>query len=125
LQPNSNLTPALEQYRAQPLIQRLRAAPCFTTGVVRELPDLLPWFELSREEYVAQRAEDALRQSELLTLDGWWIERNHTPVHGACESLDTCPHRDGRSEPWTRADMAAYLEDLPADVIIVRLHCHV
>ncbi|WP_426513473.1 hypothetical protein ACPPVO_24420 [Dactylosporangium sp. McL0621] len=125
LVPNSNLTPALEQYRAQPLIQRLRATPFFTAGVVRELPDMLPWFALTREEYVAQQAEDALRRSELLTLDGWWIERDHLPVHGACESLDTCPHRTDRSEPWTRAEKAAYLEHLPDDVIIVRLHCKV
>ncbi|MGI5176207.1 hypothetical protein ACQEVZ_07765 [Dactylosporangium sp. CA-152071] len=125
LQPNHNLTQALQQYRAQPLIQQLRAAPCFSAGVVRELPDMLPWFALPREEYVAQRAEDALRQSELLTLDGWWIERNYLPVHGACESLDTCPHRADRSEPWTRAEMAAYLEHLAEDVIIVQLHCKV
>jgi hypothetical protein len=125
LVPNSNLTPALEQYRAQPLIQRLRAAPFFSTGVVRELPDMLPWFALTREEYVAQQAEDALRRSELLTLDGWWIQLGYVPVHGLCDGLDTCPHRADRSDPWTRAEMAAYLEHLPDDVIIVRLRCKV
>ncbi|MDG6108660.1 hypothetical protein Daura_24975 [Dactylosporangium aurantiacum] len=62
---------------------------------------------------------------ELLDLAGWWIERNYRPVHGACDSLAGCPHREGRTEPWTWVDIAAYLERLPGDVLIVRLRCHV
>ncbi|WP_432969072.1 hypothetical protein [Dactylosporangium sp. CA-233914] len=125
LLPDPGQRQAEQQYGAQPLIRRLHAAPFFAAGVVGRLPEMLPWFALPREEYVARRAEEALRRSELLTLDGWWIELNYEPVHGACHSLAACPHRAGRSEPWTRAEMAAYLEHLPDDVIIVQLHCKV
>ena len=89
-----------------------------------QLPEILPCFALSRERYVA-KAEEMRRRSELLTLDGWWVELDCPPVHGACDSLSACPHRAGRTEPWPRARMATYLEQLPGDVIIVRLRCHV
>lgn len=125
LMPDPGRLQAEQQYRAQPLIQRLRTASFFTAGAVCQLPEILPWFALPREQYVARRVEEARRKSELLTLDGWWIELNYPPVHGACESLTNCPHRAGRTEPWTRAEMAAYLELLPDDVIVVRLRCHV
>ncbi|MFI5908590.1 hypothetical protein [Dactylosporangium sp. NPDC051541] len=124
LLPDPGQERAERQYGAQPLVRALRAAPYYGAGVVGRLPEMLPWFDLPRPAYVARRAEEALRQSELLTLDGWWIEWNSAPVHGACESHTTCPHDTGRDR-WSRADMAAYLEHLPDGVIIVQLHCKV
>ncbi|MEV0719084.1 hypothetical protein [Asanoa sp. NPDC050611] len=112
---------AERQYRAQPLLRHLHDALFFTAGAVGQWPEILPWFSLDREQYVARRVEETRRPSELLTLDGWWVELGYPPVHGSCESLDDCPHRAGRTQPWTRADMAAYLEGLSEDIIIVRL----
>lgn len=60
-------------------------------------------------------------QSDLLTLDGWWIE-NENPVHGTCDGQLACAHmRDG----WRYAeDPVAYLESLDPEVILVKLLCH-
>jgi hypothetical protein len=125
LMPDPGWQAAQRQYHAQPLVRRLRAAPCFAEGVVAELPEMLPWFDLPRQEYVDRRFEAARRGSELLTLDGWWIELGYPPVHGACESRAACTHRAGMTEPWTREAMATYLERLPDDVVVVRLRCKV
>ncbi|URN11936.1 hypothetical protein LUW77_09425 [Streptomyces radiopugnans] len=59
--------------------------------------------------------------SDLLTLDGWWIERGN-PVHGACVSPELCPHmRDG----WRyERNPLGYLENLDSNVILVKLLCH-
>ncbi len=116
---------AHRRYRDQPLIRELMAAPSFGAGALHHIRDVLPWFAMPRDQYVATRVEETRRRSELLTLDGWWVELNDAPVHGACESLDTCPHRDGMTRPWSRADMAAYLEQLPGAAIVVSVHCHV
>lgn len=125
LLPDPGWQQAQRQYQAQPLIRQLLDAPSYPAGAVGRLPEMLPWFALPRERYVAARIEETRRQSELLTLDGWWVELDRPPVHGACESLATCPHRAGRTEPWTRAAMETYLERLNAEVIVVRLRCHV
>lgn len=125
LVPDPGRALANQRYREQPLVRRLQEAPCYEAGVVRRLPEMLAWFPLPRERYVAARAEEVQRNAELLTLDGWWIERGYPPVHGACDSLAACPHREGRTEPWTWMDLAAHLEGLPGDVILVRLRCHV
>ncbi|GAA3221367.1 hypothetical protein ACFO1B_16555 [Dactylosporangium siamense] len=125
LLPDPGRQQAGEQYRAQPLIRQLLESPHFGAGAVAQLPEILPWFTVSRERYVAARAEEVRRNSALLTLDGWWVDLDLEPVHSACDSLSTCPHRDGWTEPWTRARIATYLEELPGDVIIVRLRCRV
>lgn len=116
---------AERQYRARPMLRQLHDALFFTAGAVGQLFESLPWLNLDRAEYVARRVEEARRSSDLLTLDGWWVELNCEPVHGPCGSIDDCPYRAGWTEPWTRARMAAYLESVPADVIIVRLRCRV
>ncbi|MER7276298.1 hypothetical protein ABT369_17785 [Dactylosporangium sp. NPDC000244] len=77
---------------------------------------MLPWFALTREEYVAQQGEDALRRSELLTLDGWWIELGYLvmPVrdrHGAsaCRVLSDAHWElaaDGTGSGWKGAGPA-------------------
>ncbi|MEV0132998.1 hypothetical protein AB0H83_31610 [Dactylosporangium sp. NPDC050688] len=125
LVPDPGREGARRRYRDQPLIRRLEAAPCYEAGVVHRLPEMLHWFTLSREQYVSARAEEVQRNAELLTVDGWWIERGYPPVHGACDSLATCPHREGRTEPWTWVEIAAHLEGLEGDVILVQLRCHV
>lgn len=59
--------------------------------------------------------------SDLLTLDGWWIE-NGDPVHGACEGADGCSHlRNGR---WYAEDPVGYLASLAPETVLVKLLCH-
>jgi hypothetical protein len=87
--------------------------------------DPLSYLDLPRERCVAARIEDARPFDALLTLDGWWVDTAHPPVYGACDDLNSCGHRQGRSQPWTSLHIERYLQRLPDDVVIVRLRCHV
>lgn len=113
------------QYLEQPIMRELRASPFWQAGAMSRAYDIMAYFDLSREQYVAARMEETRPFDALLTLDGWWVEIGYPPVHGACDDLDACPHRHGMTQPWTSLDIERYLQRMPDDVVIVRLRCHV
>lgn len=59
--------------------------------------------------------------TDVLTLDGWWLEGGIDAVHASCDP-GTCPHDPPKPAVWQGSE--AYVADLPGDTILVRLHCH-
>ncbi|MFD6357673.1 hypothetical protein [Nocardia tengchongensis] len=61
-------------------------------------------------------------EPDVLTLDGWWIESS-----GVCRHKDwdknTSPV-DQPACPIPPGDLGNYLETLPDDTVLVRVHCH-
>ncbi|MEU6296086.1 hypothetical protein [Streptomyces erythrochromogenes] len=79
--------------------------------------------ERDREEFVAREAERATGPCNLLTVEGWWWEEGHRPVHGACDDPATCPHTPPAAPG--PAGTAAHLAGLPDDTLLVYVRCHV
>lgn len=138
---------AVDEYLRQPFMQAFLSADVgprgarISVGFDRwdqfELPAVDPVVVLAgeREEFVGNEVSRAARRTDLLTLDGWWVEARISrssverltrgiPVHGACDSPATCPHMLDLDERAYRADITAYLEALPEDAVIVSLKCH-
>jgi hypothetical protein len=138
---------AVDEYLRQPFMQAFLSADVgprgarISVGFDRwdqfELPAVDPVVVLAgeREEFVGNEVSRAARRTDLLTLDGWWVEARISrssverltrgiPVHGACDSPATCPHMLDLDERAYRADITAYLEVLPEDAVIVSLKCH-
>lgn len=119
---------ARRDYNGQPLLQaattyREPDAPLHFAERVDRLgrPDL--YFGRSREAFAQYVGDAAIRLTDLLTMDGWWIEENGTAMHATCEDATTCEHRfelNGRP-----ADNRTHMESLPDDVLLVRVKCHV
>ncbi|MFI0901332.1 hypothetical protein [Streptomyces sp. NPDC020983] len=75
------------------------------------------------EEFLARTLFSALNTRNVLTLDGWWHEDGGPGIHSLCHGPATCPHTPGIPAGQEHAD--AYLRDLPADTLLVNVHCHV
>jgi hypothetical protein len=80
-------------------------------------------FAAPRHEFIAWHQLTAGRKTGLVTLDGWWCEPQAIPVHAICDSRDDCPHL--AEVPDYVLDVDGYLAQLPEDVILVTLCCHV
>ncbi|MFF4761560.1 hypothetical protein [Streptomyces sp. NPDC001292] len=78
-------------------------------------------YEGSRAEYIREFTGPHPPNTDVLTLDGWWLEGGTHAVHATCNP-SSCPHDPPKPTP--RQGSEAYLADLPGDTIIVRLHCH-
>ncbi|MEV6265123.1 hypothetical protein AB0M42_30855 [Streptomyces sp. NPDC051784] len=59
----------------------------------------------------------------MLTLSGWWYELGEAPLHGACHSPLECVHE--RNFGMEHPEVQSYLIALPADTLLVNMHCHV
>jgi hypothetical protein len=120
---------AVAQYLAQPLLQAFIGHDEVSSRMVTLDPrhDYDPVFRLSleREQYQRFEVVRATRQTDLLTTDGWWIEPDGEPVHGACPSRQECTHTPDLPLRPSASDIAEYLERLPHGVVIVSLRCHV
>lgn len=60
--------------------------------------------------------------SEVLTLDGWWVEPS-----GVCRHKDwdeNTAHDDEPGCPIPPGGYASYLKSLPEDTVLVRVYCH-
>ncbi|MFJ7061421.1 hypothetical protein ACIQVA_27485 [Streptomyces microflavus] len=77
----------------------------------------------SREEYVAIHEFSILPLRNVLTLSGWWYEVGDPPLHGACHGPLECAHEPdfGREH----VGVQSYLNALPAETLLVNVHCHV
>ncbi|MEV0777340.1 hypothetical protein ACIBLA_03790 [Streptomyces sp. NPDC050433] len=72
------------------------------------------------EAFVDRQTGLALRQRNVLTLDGWWYEDGGP---GACQSPAQCPHEP--ELPSGQEHIDAYMAGLPASTLLVNVRCHV
>lgn len=112
-------------YREQPLIRAYLDHP-FSLGqgfLGYPHPSEHPviGFRGDRADYLRRHrpAADPVRQEDVLTPDGWWIEPNGAAVHGSCDPLDC-----GHTAPPVGPDTERYLAGLPGDTVLVRLRGH-
>ncbi|MFJ8980351.1 hypothetical protein [Streptomyces sp. NPDC102282] len=118
----------ISAYRAQPLIEAYLDHP-FSLGlgylgfIGPHEPDEHPVisYDGSRAAYIQEFTSSTRPDTDVLTLDGWWLEGGSHAVHASCEPA-LCPHDPPKPAVWPGSE--AYLEALPADTILVRLHCH-
>ncbi|MFI5531986.1 hypothetical protein ACIA8O_25980 [Kitasatospora sp. NPDC051853] len=118
---------ALADFRAQPLLSAFAGHPLAQVPGGRTVEwagddaMLTQWFDGPRAAYARQML-DGVRQPDVLTLDGWWIEDGLHPVHASCEDEESCPHTaEGRQY---QHDLGAYLYGLPDDVLLVKVRGH-
>ncbi|MGW5125250.1 hypothetical protein ACWEQ7_14570 [Streptomyces sp. NPDC004069] len=78
-------------------------------------------YDGTRAAYIRDLTSTNPRDTDVLTLDGWWLEGGFNAVHAFCEP-DLCPHDPPTPTVWPGSE--AYVADLPGDTILVRLHCH-
>ncbi|MBT2481092.1 hypothetical protein [Streptomyces sp. ISL-94] len=76
----------------------------------------------TREEFARRAARWAVGYGNVLTLDGWWCEEGHPPLHGACDDPATCSHTSSAAGD---GGGSAYLAGLSADTLLVSVRCHV
>jgi hypothetical protein len=118
-------------YRAQPLIKAYLDHPfSLNTGYLGFIGDSDPLehpvigYAGTRAEYIREHTSTRSANTDVLTLDGWWLEvyeHGMQAIHAFCDP-DLCPHDAPRPAVWP--DSEAYLADLPGDTILVRVHCH-
>lgn len=75
------------------------------------------------EDFLARSVRCALPERNVLTLDGWWHEDGAPGIHALCHGPAACPHTPGIPAGQDHVD--TYLLDLPADTLLVNVHCHV
>ncbi|MDX2854222.1 hypothetical protein PV342_38540 [Streptomyces sp. PA03-3a] len=117
----------LAAYRAQPLIAAYLDHPFslrmgFLAFFGHDDPEEHPviGYQGTRAEYIGRFTSPDPMETDVLTVDGWWLEGGSYVVHASCHP-DHCPH--DRPEPvWPGSE--AYLAGLPGDTILVRLRCH-
>ncbi|MFD9595744.1 hypothetical protein ACFWA9_23760 [Kitasatospora sp. NPDC059973] len=115
-------------YRAQPAVRAwVDVAP------VLARPDIADHFSFgwdpvgigqrSREEYVVTHEFSLLPPRNVLTLSGWWYELGDAPLHGACHGPLGCVHEPDFG--MGHVGVQSYLVAVPAETVLVNVHCHV
>jgi hypothetical protein len=125
---------AYQAFREHPVVQAFHAAqPVMGDGSQYaatppiDVDTLSERFVSSREQFIESHLQALYGGTDLVTLDGWWIEMDGTANHGTCGS--NCPHRPESFDQARRnasivEGKARYLEELPGDVIVVALQGH-
>lgn len=78
----------------------------------------------TRAEYIRDHTWTRTPNTDVLTLDGWWLEMYEhgiAAVHAFCEP-ELCRHDPPLPAVWPGSE--AYVADLPGDTVLVRVHCH-
>ncbi|GAA1390955.1 hypothetical protein [Catellatospora chokoriensis] len=111
-------------YGAQPMISAfLKVYPWDLLDTVLGYgDDLTRLFAAGRNEVMSQAARLARRGTDLLTLDGWWVQQDGRATHGSCDTWESCAHRN--DAPPHPGDILPLLAELPEDAIIVSVKCH-
>ncbi|MGY5035388.1 hypothetical protein ACWC9U_32060 [Streptomyces sp. 900116325] len=122
-----------DRYWSQPLVRafdeeldalrQTRRAYRFTAGLLNldePVEDIGPF---GRNEFMARHGRWVQTRRHVLTLGGWWYEVDDARLHGACNNPARCPHEPDVGEGFTATD--AYLAGLPADALLINVHCHV
>ncbi|MFI6899488.1 hypothetical protein ACIBM4_35870 [Streptomyces sp. NPDC050256] len=118
-------------YRAQPLIGAYLDHPLSLSRLsdlsyLGSDPSEHPaiGYEGRRDAYIRDHTWPGTVDTDVLTLDGWWLERYEhgvEAVHAFCER-ERCPHNSSLPAVWPGSE--AYLAGLPGETILVRVHCH-
>ncbi|MFE9311186.1 hypothetical protein ACIQCF_28030 [Streptomyces sp. NPDC088353] len=118
----------LSAYRAQPLIGAYLDHPfSLGMGYLRFLGSCDPQehpvisYGGTRAAYIRDLTSSDPPGTDVLTLDGWWLEGGTNAVHAFCEP-DLCRHDAPKLTVWPGSH--ANLAGLPGNTILVRLHCH-
>ncbi|MFD9407044.1 hypothetical protein ACFWBN_08445 [Streptomyces sp. NPDC059989] len=112
-------------YRAQPLIRAYLGHPhSLGMGALwfpspTEHPVIN--YDGDRHAYIREFTHRYPPDTDVLTLDGWWLEGGSNALHATCDPA-LCPHERPGPTPWPGSE--AYLASLPGDTILVRLRCH-
>ncbi|MFJ9847302.1 hypothetical protein ACIRYZ_44145 [Kitasatospora sp. NPDC101155] len=75
-----------------------------------------------RDAYIRRLTSPYPPSTDVLTLDGWWLEGGSNAVHATCDPSQ-CPHERPGPTVWPGSE--AYLASLPGDTVLVRLRGHV
>ncbi|MEU6234341.1 hypothetical protein [Kitasatospora sp. NPDC047058] len=112
-------------YRGQPLIQAYLDHPHSLgwgfLGFPFQKEHPVIHYEGDREAYIREFTDRYPPNTDVLTLDGWWLEGGSNAVHATCDPAE-CPHERPGPAVWPGSE--AYLAALPGDTILVRLRCH-
>lgn len=118
----------LTAYRAQPLIGAyldhpfsLNFGSLYFLGPSDPLEHPVIGYDGTRAAYIRDLTSPHTVNTDVLTLDGWWLEDGTHAVHASCEP-GLCPHDAPTPTVWPGSE--AYVAGLPGDTILVRLHCH-
>ncbi|WLQ61493.1 hypothetical protein [Streptomyces poriferorum] len=110
-------------YRAQPLIAAYLDHPfSLNRGFLGEHPVI--GYSGTRAEYIQQSSSWQPHNTDVLTLDGWWMEvfeHGTFGMHAFC-APEHCRHTPPDPISWPGSE--AYLAQLPGETLLVRLHCH-
>lgn len=87
-----------------------------------ELVESVSLFAYSREVFVHRAMYSTIPRTDVLTLDGWWVERGLTVAHADCDNAGACRHL--LHAPSVNLDINQYLNGLDADVYLANLLCH-
>ncbi|MEV0458240.1 hypothetical protein [Catellatospora methionotrophica] len=111
-------------YEVQPIIKQFLTVHPWDQldTVLGYRDDLSRLFASGRDEILATAALLAGQRSDLLTLDGWWVQRDGRATHGSCDTHESCTHR--ADMPTHPGDLVPILAALPDDVIVVGVQCH-
>ncbi|MEU8003572.1 hypothetical protein AB0B66_20640 [Catellatospora sp. NPDC049111] len=111
-------------YEVQPLVKEFLAVHPWDQleTVLGYGEDLTRLFAAGRDELLATAARLAAHRTDLLTLDGWWVQQDGQATHGSCDTWESCPHR--ADMPTHPGDLLPMLAELPDDVIVVCVKCH-
>jgi hypothetical protein len=111
-------------YEAQPLVAAfLEVYPWdLLDTVLGYSDDLTRLFAAGQDEVTSRAARIARRSTDLLTLDGWWVQQDGRATHGSCDTWESCPHRNDM--PTHPDDIMPLLAQLSENTIIVSVKCH-
>lgn len=113
-------------YRAQPLIKAYLDHPWSLglgfPGAPFHTEHPVIGFSRSRADYIREFSWKRPPDTDVLTVDGWWLEGDgRSAVHASCDP-QSCPHDPPGPAVWPGSE--AYLSQLPGATIVVRVHCH-
>lgn len=112
-------------YRSQPLIRAFLGHPHSLGWGWLHFPDPAEHpvihYDGDRDTYIREFTSPHPQNTDVLTLDGWWLEGGSNAVHATCDP-NLCPHERPGPAVWPGSE--AYIATLPEDTILVRLRCH-
>ncbi|MCX4779979.1 hypothetical protein [Streptomyces sp. NBC_01264] len=112
-------------YRSQPLIHAYLGHPhslgMESLGFPNPSEHPVIDYDGDRDAYIREFTRSSPPDTNVLTLDGWWVETDGNALHATCDP-DLCPHEGPLPGAWPGSE--PYLASLPGDTILVRLRCH-
>ena len=115
----------LAAYHAQPLVRAFLDHPLSLALGYPHFPVLsehpVMHCRSGRAACIAELTPSRPPNTDVLTVDGWWIESDGSAVHAFCDP-EHCPHEWSRPAGWSGSE--PYLAALPGDVVVVRVHGH-